>query len=250
MYEPFYYNDPLFEQYKDNFVFVKVGSNKLKKLKHGLQQLDLKTLPNYKELGKHYAESETLYNIFKNGKQYYENVDYVGFLQYDHVFSAYESTIQKILLVLSQNPETISFVSLPMERLFRQTCIIDNKMLYEKEMYFEPILEDYNKFENSNLKISDLMNKSICVSSAFMTKTEIFDGMMKFVNLIIESSNLDVYDREMRIPGCFLERYYGVYLLFNSNSNVKIPLHHYMVSGQNIKLPYQKLTVESSDFSN
>jgi len=79
--ENYYKNDLQFNN--ENWGFVNVSDKKLDELMYNKYEIiDILNLPHSVPIGKWYAESEAMYNIYNN--KIHEKYDYIGFIHYDY----------------------------------------------------------------------------------------------------------------------------------------------------------------------
>ncbi|WDF54709.1 hypothetical protein [Mucilaginibacter sp. KACC 22063] len=184
---------------------------------------------NFHSLGKWYTESEVIYNIYKN-KYLYKDVNYIGFLQHDIDSSVLNKEI------LEKNLPKYQLINLqpyPFQTDYNQKILMDESQPDKKTgagvNCYEVIINDYNNFYNTNYTAENLKNVTLNLCSSFILRTDIFEKMMLFIESIIKSGKLDQFDsnRQYRIQGGLLERYYAVWLAFDNLQTTQIPLKHH-----------------------
>ncbi|MEP7322774.1 MAG: hypothetical protein ABI761_12685 [Saprospiraceae bacterium] len=198
----------------------------------GLKVINLNELQTFSALGKWYAESEVIYNIFLNINQFH-NINHIGFVHYDMDISSIteENLIFNFTKYVHLNLESHLF-----ETDFNQKILMDirhpNKLTGRGKNCYYTILEDYNQFYLSNYTLNLFKGKSLNLCSAFILETSIFLEMMKFISSIITSHKLDFYDteRKNRFQGGMLERYYAVWLLINCKLSLEVKINHYYIN--------------------
>jgi hypothetical protein len=229
-----FYNQKLLNHY----VFINVNQNNkhIKEYKTiGLNIINLFEIKNFIALGKWYTESEVIYNVYKN-KYLYEDLDYVGFTQYDIDTTKLS---YDLITQLINNNNHINFQPIPFEDDFSQKILMDankpNILRGKGKNVYESILEKYSSYYEVDLTVQALKNEKLNLCSSFMLKKELFDEMMDFVSIIIESKELDYFDteRKYRIQGGFLERFYAVWLGLKKTDNYCLPLIHYFEETKN-----------------
>ena len=215
--EHYYSNDTKFNDV--NWGFINVSENKLNNLdwyqKYDI--IDMYDLPNFKSLGPWYAETEAIYNIYKNN--IHDDYDYIGFIHHDYelkdVFGDFNIT-EKINETL--NKYDLVYLS-TVKSDYNQRILADeanpNQLVGEGVNCYDYIIKDYNNFYNTVENIDEWKSdyiKNIC--SAFLCNKEDFIKMMEFSSHIIESKKLEVFDTEhkYRFQGGIFERYFSVFL--------------------------------------
>lgn len=221
-----YYNSSL----ASNYIFVNVNpKNDLNLINPSYKILNQFEINNFISLGKFFAESEVIYNVYKN-IYLYQDINYIGFLQHD-----IDSAILTKELVddLISNFDHINLQPYLFETDYDQKILMDeaqpNKKTGKGINCYDVILEDYNVYYETNYKLSDLSNKTLNLCSSFILKKTLFVEMMSFVSSIIESNKLDKFDteRQHRIQGGYLERYYAVWLALNNVKSNEVKLVHH-----------------------
>jgi hypothetical protein len=241
-----YYDPSLISEYE----FVNVNpKNVLTSLYKDYKVINQYEFDKFYALGKWYTESEVIYNIYKNS-HLYDNIDYIGFLQHDIDSSKLTKEILDNLLL---NYEHINFQPYLFDIDYNQKILMDinqpNKKVGIGINCYDVIIQDYNDFYNTTYKRSDLENKTLNLCSSFILKIEIFKEMMLFIANIIESKKLDQFDtdREYRIQGGYLERYYGVWMLLNELKTVTLKLDHHFaestIQDSLVKRMFRKLGI-------
>lgn len=221
-----YYNDDIIDNYK----FINVNpNNDLNSINSKFEIINQYEINNFIPLGKCFAESEVIYNIYKNS-YLYENLDYIGFLQHD-----IDSSILKQELIenLILNYDHINFQPYLFVTDYNQKILMDvnqpNKKTGKGVNCYDIILEDYNLYYGTNYKLSDLSDEILNLCSSFILKTNLFVEMMAFISYIIESNKLEKFDteRKHRIQGGYLERYYAIWLALNNLKSTVVKLEHH-----------------------
>lgn len=240
LYDDMYLGDPKFDE--KHYEVLNVGA-KGRILNTGkLSTVDQKALENYESLGKWWAESEGIYNLWKSGC--YKNLEYIGFIHYDlelrleHPGMKWNKTniTQRITDYLNRHQRAhISFATFQPQEDYRQRILADvnqpNTLTGKGYNCYEYILDDYNKYFGTNYKKEDLFaRKQINLCSCFLINTEEFDKMMQFWDWVVKSKKLEIFDTEhkYRLQGGLAERYFGVYLAFAYDKLLDLTLiHHY-----------------------
>ena len=232
---------------KDNYVFLNVGS--LEKLENsdGYNVVKQEELNNSVSIGKYWAESEGLYNIWRSG--IYKKLDYIGCIHYDiqlmldkeKVFTIGNKTnITKRVskYIRHRKRGHISFATfypkvdfgmkVMMDPQYPNTCVGNGRNCYYS------IIEDYNQYFGTNHTIEEFIKrKKFNLCSCFLIDTHGFDRMMGFFDWIYNSHKLDEYDTEhkYRFQGGMAERYFGVFMLFEYKHMKNLSLIHLYDAG-------------------
>jgi hypothetical protein len=226
-----YYNSNLLS----DLVFVNVDKNNpyINNIKsRGFHVINLYEFNNFISLGKQYAESEVIYNIFKN-PYLIEDVDYVGFMQYDmHTHNLSPEELTSLIgkyqhIAFDEHSFRVDYkVGYLMDESYPEKWIGRGKNCYDT------ILEDYNQFYNTNHTIKELLPKQINLCCTFLLEKSHFNKMMDFISSTIESNKLDVFDkqRRFRMQGGLMERYFGLWLMLNPSSRVCRPVEHIFIT--------------------
>lgn len=226
-----FHKDIKLEYYKEeilpHIVFVNVNQNNnyLENINdHKLSIINLHDFSNYVSLGRQYAESEVIYNIFRN-KKYIKKLDYIGFLHHDMDVSMV--SLNQILS-LCDKYDVISFDSHIIRDDYNNMFLMDRRKpnVWQglgKNCY-EQILEDINNHQKQEVRIKEIKNKHITLCCAFLLKSSKFEILMGFISKIIESKKLEIFDSDgrYRMQGGLLERYVGIWLTIN------IPEYYYL----------------------
>lgn len=224
----------------DNYCFLNVGP--LGQLKNSDKYccVDQKKLPGYVALGKEWAESEGIYNIWRSGA--YKELDFIGFVHYDKEFRLTKKYMigrrtnitQRINRYLKyKNRAHISLETHNMQEDYGQKIMADvtrpNELTGDGVNCYQYILEDYNNFFNTNYTIENILEKKcINLCSCFLIDVQTFDRMLKFFDWIVQSHKLEVFDTEHkhRFQGGIAERYFGVFLLLEYDKMLDLSLVH------------------------
>lgn len=236
-----YQNDKFFNN--ENYHILNVGNRK--ELINGekyncIHQYDLE---NAVKLGKWWAESEGIYNIWKSS--IYKELNYIGFIHYDkelrlikrHIISRNNTNIsERISKYLKRNTEAhISLETHDLKKDYGQNILADvsqpNTLVKEGGVNcWNYILNDYNKFFNTNYTIEEyLQNKSVNLCSCFLIDCKHFEEMMGFWDWIVQSGKLNVFDTEHknRLQGGLAERYFGIYFIYAYDKFLDLSLVHH-----------------------
>lgn len=236
IFDSMYTGDPLFSQ--DNFKFVNVAAHKLDdSYLQKYQVLNLIELPVFLPLGPQYAESEAIYNIYKN-KSYYQNFNFIGFLHYDRELvlnNGQRNITEQINHHLQGRTNAhISFSTYPTRGIYDQKVLADETqpetLNGDGVNCIDYIIKDYNDYFKTNYSLSDLWQRGwLNLDSGFLIDIATFEKMMQFCAVIIESRKLEAFDtlHRYRLPGGLLERYYGVFLAFEYPEFLDLSLPHH-----------------------
>lgn len=215
--EHYYSNDKNFNN--DNWGFINVSSNKLTNNEwyEKYDIVDMSSLPNFKPLGPWYAETEAIYNVYKN--DIHLDYDYIGFIHHDYElkdqFGDFNIT-EKINNLLNEY-ELLYLSSIKND--YSQRILADetkpNQLVGDGVNCYDYIINDYNNFYGMNENVNEWKGdyvKNIC--SAFLCSKNDFIKMMEFSSSIIESKKLDIFDTQhrYRLQGGIFERYFSVFL--------------------------------------
>lgn len=220
-----YYNASILK----NLIFVNVRKDN-KNRYPDLKIINLHEFKEYKPIGKYYAESEVLYNIYKN-IYLIENIDYIGFLHHD--FDCSKLTDEIIQKSIADN-KLISFETHLFKHDYKNRILMDpqkpNTLYGRGRNCYDTIFYDFNTIYNTNYSVSNFIESEseIILCSCFLTKAKIFVELMDFGSLIIESKKLDLYDtnHKYRIQGGLMERYYATWFLLKKIQFITIKIQH------------------------
>lgn len=239
IYNYMYEKDKLFN--KENYVIFDVSSNKMEVSDKSsiVHQIEL---PNYQNLGKWWAESEAIYNIYHN-KKLYKNLDYIGFLHYDKelkIIETHKTDITKRInnYIMNKTKGHICFELHNTINDYNQSILADdnqpNTLVGTGINCYDYILKDYNDYFKTNYLIQDFFDKKhINLCSCFLIDVKTFEKMMGFMEYIVESKKLEVFDTEhkYRLQGGLMERYFGMFLTFEYDNFLNLNLYHHYDKG-------------------
>lgn len=240
IYEQMYQGDANFNN--DNYVFLNVGEQDFLENGEKYKCINQNTLNNYKELGKWWAESEGIYNIWRSG--IYKNLNYIGFLHYDKEFRLVKRTLleknrtnitERINKYLNKHLER-GHISLETHDIvwdYNQKILADvnqpNKLQGEGMNCYDYILADYNEYFHTKYTLDELLaKKKINLCSCFMIDVKTFDKMMGFFDNVVKSKRLERLDLEhcYRIQGGLAERYFGIFMALEYEKMEDISIIH------------------------
>jgi hypothetical protein len=231
-----YSRDREFSQ--EHYSFVNVASQKLEdRYLKKFKIINMIEIPNFIPIGAEYAESEAIYNIYKHG-EFYQNLDYIGFLHYDHEFllsNGERNITERINRYLKDKTSAhISFTTFNVLWDYFKHIMTDESqpetLCGLGRNCYDYILTDYNQYFRTHYTLPDLLNRiKINVCSSFIIDRQTFEKMMGFCSSIIESKKLNVFDslRRYRFQGQLMERYYSVFLAFEYNEFLDLTLPHH-----------------------
>lgn len=228
----------------DNYCYLNVGDRDTIENSDGYEVIKQTKLPNSILIGKYWAESEGLYNLWRSGA--YKKLDYIGCIHYDvqlkmdkekcHFIGKGTNITKRVNRYISNKDRGhISFATFYPKEDFAMRVMMDPKYPNEcvgdgRNCYYS-IIEDYNQFFSTNHSVEEFLNyKKFNLCSCFLIDTIGFDRMMSFFDWLYNSHKLDAYDtnHEYRFQGGMAERYFAVFMLFEYKhmKNMSL-LHHY-----------------------
>ena len=240
-YPEMYEVDSLFSN--EHYCIMNVGQLDKLENQDGYDVIDQKKLPEFHPLGPWWAESEGIYNLWKNGV--HKNLDYIGFSHYDkeqrlikkNIWGKQDTNItERIEKYLSNKKKAhISMENHLTKEMYLMRSMADvtrpNEIVGDGMNAFDFILNDYNSFFGTSYSIKDfLKKKKINLCSCFLIDVQTFDKMMRFFEWVIVNKHLDVFDTEhkYRAQGGLAERYFGLFLLFEYSKSLDLStIHHY-----------------------
>lgn len=241
IYPDMFCNDKDFNN--DNYIFLNVGQNDKLINQEQYNVLDQKKLPNFVPLGAYWAESEGIYNLWKNG--IHKQLEFIGFSHYDkelrlekrNIWGKQDTNITKRINRYLRNKDKahISMENHDMREMYLMRSMADetrpNEVVGDGVNCFDYILRHYNRFFGTNYTIDDLMkHRKINLCSCFLIDTKTFNKMMEFFDWVVQNHFLDKFDTEhkYRFQGGLAERYFGVFLMFEYKHSLDLStIHHY-----------------------
>lgn len=227
---PEFYKDPNFSD--EHWEFINVGENRIENSEYSI--LNKHDIKEFIHLGKQYAEFEAIYNVYK--MQLHTKYDYIGFIHYDYELNnSGNIRITKLLdEVVNLDNNFISFSTYYFQKDYLQHIMMDenfpNKLKGNGKNCYLEIIEDYNKFFSTNLTRDKLLikNPRINLCDAFLLDSRMFEDMLNFISIIIESGKLNKFDTQhrYRFQGGIMERYVGIYSSQLKLYEIELP-HHY-----------------------
>lgn len=229
---------------ESNYEILNVGTNDYIKNSGMLREISQFDLRNSKRLGKWWAESEGIYNLWKNGL--HEKLDFIGFIHYDielrlrdgwHIRNT--NITSRICKAISNTDVShLSFETHDIDVDYNQRILADvqqpNVLQGEGLNCYDYILRDYNEYFGTSYNLSDLKKKGkINLCSCFLIDTYHFNEMMLFFEWVINKGELILFDTEhkYRIQGGLAERYFGIYMAFAYDKMIDLSLIHHWNDG-------------------
>ena len=226
----------------DNYCFLNVGAAEKLDNDEKYICINQRDLPNAVMLGRQWAESEGIYNIWRSG--IYNGLDYIGFLHYDKEFKLIRrfclggrtNITERIEKYISGRERAhISFENHGTRWDYDQNIMMDitrpEEISGDGANCYHEILKDYNSYFKRNYKLEDFFGyQNINLCSCFLIDVYGFEKMMGFFDWLVKSHKLDIYDREHkhRFQGNMAERYFGMFMLFEYDKSLDLSLiHHY-----------------------
>lgn len=241
VYDEMYINDPMFNY--NNYCVLNVGEIDNFQVNHKFACVKQSELNNFVSLGRWWAESEGIYNIWRDGR--YRELDYIGFLHYDKelclvkrpLFEKERTNITERICGYIKKKEKahISFETYKTRIIYNQRILADinqpNTFNGEGINCLDYILNDYNEYHGTNFSRKDLFkHKYMNLCSCFLIDVRTFEKMMKFFDWVISNQKLAPFDtfHRNRMQGGLAERYFGIFLLFEYEKMLDLSLiHHY-----------------------
>lgn len=223
-----------------NYTFLNVGELDRLENSERYSCINQTDLPGYVSLGKHWAESEGIYNIWKSQK--HKELEYIGFLHYDIEFrltrklclgSSTNITRRIKKYICGRQKAHISFATFNTKEDYAQKIMMDlsrpNEVTGDGVNCYDQIVADYNQYFRTEYTLEDFFaRKNINLCSCFLIDVPSFDKMMGFFDWLVNSHKLDAYNTERanRFQGGMAERYFGVFLLFEYDKSLNLSLVH------------------------
>lgn len=224
----------------ENYTFLNVGQLEQLENSEKYDCINQKNLANYMSIGKYWAESEGIYNIWRS--QSYKELQFIGFLHYDIEFrlskkfclgSRTNITERINKYIHGKQKAHISFATYTTTWDYSQRIMMDparpNELVGDGINCYDQILRDYNEYFKTDYTLDDFFaRKYINLCSCFLIDTVSFAKMMGFFDWLVNSHRLDLYDTEHRnrFQGGMAERYFGVFLLFAYDKMLDMSLVH------------------------
>ncbi len=237
LFDDHYTIDPTFSA--DNFVFAKVNDDyewdkSANKINYNVfyERQFSSFDPGWQRKG--YHENSVLYHLYKD--KIYDQLNYIGFLEYDHVLRpGFCAEIQE-RLEQSQGDLIFSFGAFNYEQLWNQGIMLNKWRPGQQEgragsrwNCLNVILKDYNDFYGTNFSLDDLRDKDcLPLCHAVLMPSRIYDKIMRFHTFIMESGRIEKFHTfNWRSNAGIMERYLAVELCLESTPIVTdIQLEH------------------------
>ena len=213
----------------DYFTFINVTNRDIV-IDQRYTNIKLSEFKSFIPLGKWYAESEVIYNVYKN-PYLYSDTDYIGFIHHDMDISMI-NTVRLEQLISNGSNEFVIFQPYNFKAVYKQKILMDEK---QPNVFsgvgkncFDSIFDDYNNYYKTTCAARNFFNSTVGLCSAFIIKKQVFDEMMEFIDTIVISHKLENYDtnHKYRIQGGLLERYYASWLLLMNKNFSVYPIPH------------------------
>ena len=229
VYDEMYSADKTFN--KENYVILNVNTSANKEILNAenysvISQRDFKS---FKELGRNWAESEAIWNLWKEG--IHKELDYIGFTHYDVALT--ENTTSEIQAYINEKEKAhIAFLEFDSKTEWKKWNSLKNVQPLktgEKKGYYQYILDDYNTYFKTNYTAKDFTEKKLInLCSNFLLDSKTFDKMMGFFDWVIKEGRIGAFDNsnDPRLMGGLAERYFGVFLQFEYAETKSLPLYH------------------------
>ena len=240
VHEAMYRSDPKWNP--DHFRVINVSERPLA-MELRCPVINQLALPESRKLGREWAESEAIYNYYRNGL--HADLDYVGFIHYDmelQLRGRRLSTRRRRTnitdridrWVVGRSHGHISFESHSPRVDYGQRILADfsqpNVLVGVGVNCYDKIPSDYNEYFTSDVKIDDFDSRpQINLCSSFLIDTPTFARMMAFFEWVLETRDLHRLDefRLNRLQGGLAERYFGVFMLFEYAETLDLSLVHH-----------------------
>jgi hypothetical protein len=202
-------------------------------------------LPSSVALGRWWAESEGIYNIYRNGL--HRSLDFVGFLHYDVALEYRSRILRRPHRDITRRIDTYlrgkkkAHISLETHHPatdYAQRIMADitqpNTLQGKGLNCYDYIIRDFNEFFAENRTVRQFLSlRRVNLCSCFLVDVPGFDRMMTFFDWVVRSKRLEVFDtaHAHRLQGGLAERYFGVFLAFNYDHCLDLRLTHHWDKG-------------------
>jgi hypothetical protein len=182
-------------------------------------------LPEYNSVlqEKKYNEGSCIYHIYKN--KLYTNYDYIGFCQYDMIFS--ETFFKNIEDTMSSNNNIIFYMDFfELAFLGGQTTIIRD---YHN---IEAGIQSYNRFFNTNYTPENLIENRMIICNTFLIPKQMYEKMMSWLISYFKNDIDELYvsrKGDKFNPGHMIEALTSMFLALEINEGAtysKLHLSH------------------------
>jgi len=228
------------EAYGDQFdrpIFVKLGNDST--LAEVPRCLDLQSFRTFRRLGKEYAETEMLLNLYwADMAELWKPPDYVGFVHYDMSWRGAERPAMTVSDYLDHcqlgAKKAVAFQPYDGGFILQQPGI-------EWVMELSRLL--YATTSGTLLNRPHLGRARVSMCNAFVVHQSVFRRLCKVLSAIYESKELARCDVSDRIAGGVLERVAALHLFAEGLELIEFPLSHGFVASH---LQDNRLTGEKS----
>lgn len=244
--EGYFASDPNFDSRKLAILEVSEDAHRYPQ---DFEVIRMRDLEGFTGLGKNYAESEAIWNLWKSGLA--ADLEFIGFTQYDKPFrfhriktrlsqgrSLFRAIEHEISISLNK-PLHLSFEAHRVRGDYRQKIIADpsvsDRLTGSGINCYDKILEDYNEFHGTKFDLDSVFAKqTISLCSSFLVDQDSFQRLMTFWNFIIEKGEIDRLDpmRKWRLQGGLAERYFGVFLALEPQTLIDFSTPHINLKGK------------------
>jgi len=172
---------------------------------------------------KGYHENSVLYHIYQD--KLHEHLDYIGFLEYDHVLQPGFTTAIQHRIDQAEEDIIFSFGAFTFQQLWDQGIMLNPWRTGQQEGRVDSrwnclnvILKDYNDFYGTRFTLDDLRQKNCFpLCHAVLMPSRIYDKIMQFHSFIMESGRIEKYHSfNWRSNAGIMERYLAVELCLES----------------------------------
>lgn len=240
VYDWMYQEDKGFS--RRNYTVLNVGSGSLDAgCRYTL--VHQRELPRFTELGKWWAESEGIYNVWRAGL--HKDLEYIGFIHYDKELRLARKPLlpwgsdtnitERVDWYVSKGGRVhISFETHDPDVDYRQKILADeskpNTLQGDGVNCYDYILSDYNSFFGARRTVVEFRRRAaINLCACFLIDVPAFEKMMGFWDWVVASGKLNIFDTEhnYRLQGGLAERYFGVFLMFEYSKMKDLSLVHH-----------------------
>ena len=249
----FYINDPMFNN--QHWAFVNVGKQTIFNDKY--QVINTYDIPDWKHLGKDWAESEVIFNIEYLISYLNTQYDYIGFMHWDFNlfakdFNTYKITENIDRILQSQKYSWISFFPGRFSDIIgyydvmmddrKPNCLFCRESGLDKpKSAIDYIFQNYDNLANKDSYSFQALNLNknlinpnyqISLCCSFLGNTiDVQQNLKTIIQNLYKNNVFQSFDIEHRhrYPGQFIERLIAVYSLFKKSFNFR--LDHRFIGG-------------------
>ena len=212
--EKIFTNDYTEEYIKDNFTF------------YGVNELHEKNIENNKKYNQKFEYNLPIYNPFLQKRGYmetsaylhvywnklYENLNYVGFCQYDMIHNKKILELSKDKIIIEWTKENIVSGN------------VWNNMMFPSIRNLQFLLDSYNKHFNTDYKIHDLNNLPLSLWQTNIYPIKIYvklcEWLEKLCNEIYPWSIQSPWEEHWGVMGGFTERAIAIFNAFEIKNGI------------------------------